>query len=33
MDYVLVKGVPIIAKGKKSGAIPGRVLRGPGYLS
>jgi N-acyl-D-amino-acid deacylase len=32
MDYVLVNGVPVIAAGKMTGALPGRVLRGPGYL-
>jgi dihydroorotase/N-acyl-D-amino-acid deacylase len=29
MDYVLVNGVPVIAKGKMTGALPGKVLRGP----
>lgn len=32
MDYVLVNGVPVIAKGKMTGALPGKVLRGPGFL-
>ncbi|MGA8109078.1 MAG: D-aminoacylase [Acidobacteriaceae bacterium] len=32
MAYVLVNGVPVIADGKMTGALPGRVLRGPGYL-
>jgi dihydroorotase/N-acyl-D-amino-acid deacylase len=32
MDYVLVNGVPVIAQGKMTGALPGRVLRGPGYV-
>jgi len=31
MEYVLVNGVPVIADGKMTGALPGKVLRGPGY--
>ena len=31
MSYVLVNGVPVIAAGRVTGALPGRVLRGPGY--
>jgi N-acyl-D-amino-acid deacylase len=31
MEYVLVNGSPVIEKGKMTGALPGRVLRGPGY--
>ncbi len=31
MDYVLVNGVPVIAEGKMTGALPGKVLRGAGY--
>ena len=32
MDYVLVNGVPVIAEGKMTGKLPGKVLRGPGYV-
>jgi N-acyl-D-amino-acid deacylase len=31
MDYVLVNGVPVIMDGKMTNALPGKVLRGPGY--
>jgi dihydroorotase/N-acyl-D-amino-acid deacylase len=31
MSYVLVNGVPVIADGKMTQALPGKVLRGPGY--
>ena len=31
MDYVLVNGVPVIAQGKLTGSLPGKVLRGPGW--
>jgi dihydroorotase/N-acyl-D-amino-acid deacylase len=31
MDAVLVNGVPVIESGKATGALPGQVLRGPGY--
>lgn len=32
MDYVLVNGAPVIDQGKMTGALPGKVLRGPGYV-
>jgi N-acyl-D-aspartate/D-glutamate deacylase len=31
MQYVLVNGVPVIDEGKATNALPGKVLRGPGY--
>ncbi len=31
MQYVLVNGVPVIDSGKATNALPGKVLRGPGY--
>jgi len=31
MRYVLVNGVPVIAQGQLTGALPGKVLLGPGY--
>ncbi len=31
MRYVLVNGVPVIEEGKATKALPGKVLRGPGY--
>src|ERR1700730_18324250 len=31
MEYVLVNGVAVIDQGKRTGALPGKVLRGPGY--
>jgi dihydroorotase/N-acyl-D-amino-acid deacylase len=31
MSYVLVNGVPVIADGKMTDALPGKVVRGPGY--
>jgi N-acyl-D-amino-acid deacylase len=31
MEYVLVNGVPVIDGGKMTGALPGKVLLGPGY--
>jgi dihydroorotase/N-acyl-D-amino-acid deacylase len=32
MQYVLVNGVPVISGGKATNALPGKVLRGPGYV-
>ncbi len=31
MEYVLINGVPVIDAGKPTKALPGKVLRGPGY--
>jgi len=31
MEWVLVNGVPVIAQGAATSALPGRVLRGPGF--
>jgi N-acyl-D-amino-acid deacylase len=33
MAYVLVNGVPVIEQSKMTGALPGKVLRGPGYAA
>jgi N-acyl-D-amino-acid deacylase len=32
MEYVLVNGVPVVDGGKMTGKLPGKVLRGPGYV-
>ncbi len=32
MEYVLVNGVPVIEQSKMTGALPGKVLRGAGYM-
>ena len=31
MEYVLINGVPVLDNAKMTGALPGKVLRGPGY--
>jgi N-acyl-D-amino-acid deacylase len=32
MEYVLVNGIPVIENAKMTGALPGKVLFGPGYV-
>ncbi len=32
MEYVLVNGVPVIDHSKMTGVLPGKVVRGPGYV-
>jgi dihydroorotase/N-acyl-D-amino-acid deacylase len=31
MEWVLVNGIPVIAEGRATGALPGRVVRGAGW--
>jgi N-acyl-D-amino-acid deacylase len=31
MQFVLVNGVPVIEEGRMTKALPGKVVRGPGY--
>ncbi|HEX5459663.1 MAG TPA: D-aminoacylase [Steroidobacteraceae bacterium] len=33
MSWVLVNGVPVIAEGRMTSALPGKVLHGPGYVA
>ena len=33
ISWVLINGTPVVADGKPTNALPGRVLRGPGYKS
>lgn len=32
MQYVLVNGIPVVENGMQTDALPGKVLRGPGYI-
>jgi len=31
VEWVLINGTPVVGSGKPTNALPGRVLRGPGY--
>ena len=31
IDWVLINGTAVVANGTPTNALPGRVLRGPGY--
>jgi hypothetical protein len=31
VEYVFVNGVAVIDQGKHTGAMPGKIVRGPGY--
>jgi len=33
IQYVIVNGQVVLENGKHTGALPGRVLRGPGYMA
>ena len=33
MVHVLVNGIPVLKEGEQTGALPGQVIRGPGYKS
>jgi N-acyl-D-amino-acid deacylase len=32
MEYVLVNGIPVVDHSEMTGALPGKVIRGPGYV-
>ena len=32
MEYVLVNGMPVVDQSKMTGALPGKIVRGPGYV-
>ena len=33
MSYVIVNGVPVLMNGEHTGATPGRIIKGPGYVA